>query len=563
MNASALKSDFKSVFEAFRFSAEATPDKPFLYITEGVANAYGIDAGEVSYADALEQISVLREAYAAAGYGREQDKPHRVGLMVDNRPSYFFHWFALNALGASVVPVNAEFTPAEQAYLIEFSETCLLIASECHLDKAAAAVAETTLSIPIVADTAAQFPTSPSKAVSEPVLTPSDECAVLFTSGSTGKPKACLLSNEYFLDMGYWYRDVGGLCALEHASERLITPLPLTHMNAMATSAMAMVVTSGCLVQLDRFHPKSWWSSVRESGATICHYLGVMPAILLQLEEQGSDKEHKLKFGFGAGVNPAHHAIFEERFGVPLLEAWAMTETGSGGCVIANHEPRHIGTSCFGTPDPAHVLYRLIDENGNEAEQGELQVKRAGDNPRKSFFTEYYKNEAATAEGWVDGWWHTGDVVRRNPDGSLSFVDRSKNIIRRSGENIAALEVEAVLSRHPGLKIVAVTPAPDEIRGEEVMACVILDDGNQANESTARSLFKHAKAELAYYKTPGYVAFVDEMPLTATQKPKRNEIKQFAKNLIKDISDATSDIKHGASGNTLVFDFRADKKKSK
>ena len=153
-------------------------------------------------------------------------------------------------------------------------------------------------------------------------------------------------------------------------------------------------------------------------------------------------------------------------------------------------------------------------------------------------------------------------MVRRNSDGTLSFVDRSKNIIRRSGENIAALEVEAVLSRHPGLKIAAVTPVPDEIRGEEVMACVILDDDLSANQATAMGLFKHAEAELAYYKTPGYVAFVSDMPLTATQKPKRNEIKQFAKKLIEEINDSAIETKDEQSVRPLVFDFRAQKKKS-
>ena len=570
------RNDFNSVYAAFAHSAAVTPDKPFLCITSDVAAAYDIAAGEISYQSALNTVHMLRDAYLAAGYGRPQDRPHRIGLMVDNRPSYFFHWFALNALGASVVPVNAEFTAAEQAYLLEHSEACLLISSVCHLDTAARAVAASGVNIPIVVDAENEFapslPRLPSpdrskNAADERDLTPTNECAVLFTSGSTGTPKACLLSNEYFLDMGYWYRDIGGLCSLTFATERLITPLPLTHMNAMATSAMAMIVTSGCLVQLDRFHPKTWWTSVRESGATMCHYLGVMPAILLQLDESKADTDHALKFGFGAGVNPAHHAKFELRFGFPLLEAWAMTETGSGGCVIANHEPRHVGTSCFGKPDPAHVIYRLIDESGQDADQGELQVKRAGDNPRKSFFTAYYKNKEATEQGWADGWWHTGDVVKRNPDGTLSFVDRSKNIIRRSGENIAALEVEAVLSRYLGLRMVAVTPAPDEIRGEEVMACVILDDTAEASEATALSLFKHAATELAYYKTPGYVAFLTSMPLTATQKPKRNEIKRLARRLIDAAQDDAQD--DGTSGDdpdlkqSMVFDLRARKKKMK
>ncbi|MEM7466167.1 MAG: AMP-binding protein [Pseudomonadota bacterium] len=543
-------SNFQNVYEAFAASATTHPDKPFLLITASVAQNYDIAAGDISYGQAKIQVDKLAQAYRNAGYVKQTSRPIRVALMVDNRPSFFLHWFALNSLGVSVVPINAEFNAKEQAYLLQQSEACLLVATDCHLERGAEAIRLLATAIPVASD---NDPTFPSIGDAENLSAPntSDECAMLFTSGSTGNPKACLLSNEYYLEMGYWYRDIGGLCELAHAEERLITPLPLTHMNAMATSAMAMVVTAGCLVQLDRFHPKSWWSDVRTSGATICHYLGVMPAILLQMDAATTDADNQIKFGFGAGVNPAHHAKFESRFGFPLIEAWAMTETGSGACIIANHEPRHVGTSCFGKPDPSHVAVRIMDESGQPAEQGELQVRRAGDEPQKGFFTEYYNNPQATAEGWADGWWHTGDVVRRNEDGSLTFVDRSKNIIRRSGENIAALEVEAVLSRHPAPRIVAVTPVPDEIRGEEVMACVILNEDEAPTEDTAMGLFNHVFSELAYYKTPGYIAFVDDMPLTATQKPKRNEIKQLARSLVEDADQAK------------VFDMRAMKKKPK
>mgnify|MGYP001823366280 CR=1 FL=1 len=550
-----MQSNFPSVFAAFTAAAEATPRNPFLCVTAEVAGAYGLTAGEITYAEAASDVGQLIKQYQAAGYGASEHGACRVGLMVDNRPSFFFHWFALNALGASVVPINAEFTAKEQAYLLHHSEVCLMVSAAAHMDKARLAVAELGTEIPIVEDAATVFPNRGNAISDAKPASTNDECAVLFTSGSTGKPKACLLSNEYFLDMGYWYRDIGGLCQLEVGQERLITPLPLTHMNAMATSAMAMVITHGCLIQLDRFHPKSWWSSVRASGATICHYLGVMPAILLQLDESPDDPNTNLKFGFGAGVNSAHHAKFEARFGFPLIEAWAMTETGSGACIIANHEPRHVGSSCFGKPDPNHVAVKLVDESGQEAAQGELLVRRAGADPRKGFFTEYYKNPQATAEGWADGWWHTGDVVRRNDDGSLSFVDRSKNIIRRSGENIAALEVEAVISRHPAPQIVAVTPVPDEIRGEEVMACIILTDENAPSEETALALFEQANRELAYYKTPGYVAFVEEMPLTATQKPKRNEIKSLARNLLAQFQQDPDSL--------AMYDLRNRKKKRK
>src|SRR5690606_12381525 len=146
------------------------------------------------------------------------------------------------------------------------------------------------------------------------------------------------------------------------------------HMNAMAYSVMSMVLTAGCLILLDRFHPRSWWSSVRASGTTIVHYLGVMPAILDKLPVCSQDRDHCVRFGFGAGVDKKLHADFEQRFGSPLLEAWAMTETGAGAVIMANREPRFVGTSRIGI-EGKDVRVCIVDEQGREVragEQGEL-----------------------------------------------------------------------------------------------------------------------------------------------------------------------------------------------
>ena len=255
----------------------------------------------------------------------------------------------------------------------------------------------------------------------------------------------------------------------------MVTPLPLTHMNAMAYSAMAMVLTGGCLVQLDRFHPGSWWQTVRDTGATVVHYLGVMPAMLLGAPPSPVDRAHAVRFGFGAGVDRRQQAAFEQRFGFPLLEAWAMTETGAGAVVIANREPRHVGKSCFGRAEAA----RAVAPGGRgrprcaDGRPGELWVRAAGPDPRRGFFSEYLKDPKATAEAWQGGWFHTGDLVRADADGRLYFVDRRKNVIRRSGENISAVEVESVLAQHPRVAAVAVAPTPDALRGDEVLACVV------------------------------------------------------------------------------------------
>jgi acyl-CoA synthetase (AMP-forming)/AMP-acid ligase II len=358
------------------------------------------------------------------------------------------------------------------------------------------------------------------------------ECALLYTSGTTGRPKGCVLPNEYYVFAGAWYNGIGGLCTLREGQERLITPLPMVHMNAMAYSTMAMILSGGCILPLDRFHPGSWWECVRESCATIVHYLGVMPAMLMGKPAAYADRQHEVRFGFGAGVEKALHGPFEERFGFPLLEAWAMTETGAGAVIIANREPRHVGSSCFGRPEP-EVEVRVVDEAGNDlppGQQGELLVRTAGERPRFGFFREYVKEPEATAEAWAGGWFHTGDIVRADVDGYLYFVDRRKNVIRRSGENISAVEVEGVLRQHPLVANVGVAPVPDPVRGDEVMACVVPNMQIPADQlrPAAEQLVRHCLERLAYYKAPGYVAFCETLPLTATQKIQRGDLRQLA-----------------------------------
>jgi acyl-CoA synthetase (AMP-forming)/AMP-acid ligase II len=521
-----------TVHQAFRDTAARYGAQPFLCILPETAQAYGIAAGELSYAQAAESIEALRAAYARAGYGHG----HRAGLLLENRPAFFLHWFALNALGVSVVPINPDLRAAELEYLTGHSEIALAVAlPERHADLLAAAErAGRELCVMGPDDTPPAAPFAAPLAGSEPdILT---ECALLYTSGTTGRPKGCILPNRYFLHAGGWYARIGGLCELRPGQERMLTPLPLVHMNAMAYSAMAMLLTGGCLIPLDRFHPKTWWDSVRDSGATVLHYLGVMPAILMKAEPSARDKQPAIRFGFGAGVDRKLHQPFEERFGFPLLEAWAMTETGAGAVIIANHEPRHIGSSCFGREEE-DVLVRIVADSGLEAaagEPGELLVRHAGDNPRYGFFAGYLKDQDATSQAWEDGWFHTGDIVRRDADGALRFVDRKKNVIRRSGENISAVEVESVLLQHPLVKAVAVAAVPDAVRGDEVLACVVpesLPAEGVAMAEAARSIVQWSLEQLAYYKAPGYVAFVDSLPLTTTNKIQRGEMKALAPTL--------------------------------
>ncbi len=518
-----------TVAEAFAAAAQAWGQQAFLCVLPETAAIYGIPAGELTYTEAHARIIALREHYAKAGYGYG----HRVGLLLENRPAFFLHWFALNGLGVSVVPINPDLRAAELEYLIDHSEIALAVAlPQRHNDLRTAALA-TGRPLVVIADgevpDMASFPAPGAGRVPDEL----SECALLYTSGTTGRPKGCVLPNRYFLEAGRWYASVGGLATLRPGIERMITPLPLVHMNAMAYSTMAMVLTGGCLIPLDRFHPRSWWSSVRESRASVVHYLGVMPAMLMKAAVTAEDTAHQVRFGFGAGVDRSLHAPFEQRFGFPLLEAWAMTETGAGAVVIANLEPRLVGSSCFGH-ESAHIEVRLIADNGAEAavdEPGELLVRHAGSDPRYGFFAGYLKDEAATDEAWAGGWFHTGDIVKRGADGNLHFIDRRKNVIRRSGENISAVEVESALLQHPLVRSVAVAAVPDPVRGDEVFACVVAPDVESdplVQRAAAEELVNWCLARLAYYKAPGYIAFVEALPLTTSQKVQRGELRTLA-----------------------------------
>ena len=504
----------RSVYTAFQAAAGRFGQRPFLRTPAISAASYAGDAIEYTYESAQARVNALLSSYAA----RDLQAGQRVALAFDARLEVYLHLLALNALGVSVVPLNAGASDEELRHIIGHSDSRFAVSLPEHSARLAG------LDICEVITEDDLFDSSAEPVCADPDL--NREAALLYTSGTTGKPKGCMLSNEYFLAIGEWYIGLGGICSLDE-HDRLLTPLPPNHMNALCTSFTAMMLCGGCVIQLDRFHPRTWWQTVREEQATVIHCLGVMTAILLTLEEEaGDDFAGQVKFCFGPGSDPKHQGAFEQRFGIALIEAWAMTESGAGGMTIACEEPRHVGTRCIGRPVDT-MEYRIVDEKDNDVPTGtpgELLVRSRGDNSRRLFFSGYYKDEAATEDGWKDGWWHTGDVIREGDDGSLYFVDRRKNVIRRSGENIAAVEVEAVLLQHPEVNGCAVCAVPDEIRGDEVFAFLIV---NQPTE--ARAIFDHCMAHLTYFKVPGYIAFVDELPLTASQKVSRGEIKGLAR----------------------------------
>ncbi|QIL82026.1 ATP-dependent acyl-CoA ligase [Diaphorobacter sp. HDW4A] len=516
--------DETTIGEALQAAVERYADNSLLAVPSNPQRSYAPHGVEISYREAGRQIAALARQYREAGYGLG----HRVALLLESRPEHMLHKLALNTLGICVVPVNPDYRRRELNYLMDHSKVDLVVCLPSRLASIRESL-EDTKHQPAVTTvdpndaTSLQLPTAHRAALTGEVHADTP-ASILYTSGTTGQPKGCVLSHAYELAAGKWYASQPGFVSIQEGRERLFNPLPLFHVNASILSFYCMLLSGGCQIQTDRFQPSRWWEEVASSRASIVHYLGVIIPLLLKQPESEWEKKHVIRFGYGAGVEPQLHAVFEQRFGFPLIELWGMTEVVR---TLSDYTAdRQVGTRSFGRGEPG--LEALVaDETGAPTPfgtPGELLVRYSEQTPRKHFFSEYLDDPTATEKAWTGGWFHTGDVVVQDPDGLLHFMDRRKNIIRRSGENIAAAEVEAILLTHPKVQGVAVMAAPDAIREEEVLASIVLVPGESASEELCSELFDFCSKEMAYYKVPGWWWFTDAIPTTGTQKIQKHRI---------------------------------------
>lgn len=517
--------DSSTVGEVFFAAAIRYTDQPFLAFPANPERRYAPQGLELTYAQTAAVVRRLMTCYSSAGYGLG----HRVGLLLENRLEHFFHKLAMNALGVCCVPLNPDHRPKEMSYVIDHAQLDMVIVVDELKTLLQQALELGTVRPALVSlQEASESLPSPKRPAEDAKVDATTIASVLYTSGTTGRPKGCLLSHRYELAAGCWYATRGGLIAFGEACERIYNPLPVFHVNASVFSFYCAMLKGNCQVQTDRFQPGRWFTEVNESRATVVHYLGVVVPMLLNQADHPLERDHRVRFAIGAGVDPQRHAEFERRFGYPLIEIWGMTEFVRA--IFDADEPRQVGTRAIGRVQPG-LEVRVTSDAGEDlpdGSPGELLVRHSATTPRKDAFSGYLHDEAATEESWRGGWFHTGDIVIRDPDGLMHFQERRKNIIRRSGENIAAAEVEAALQSHPAVSQAAVLAVKDEVREEEVMACVVLKTGHgtslDVNDPLVRSLFDHCNQLLSYFKTPGWLWFTHEIPTTGTQKVQKHQL---------------------------------------
>jgi crotonobetaine/carnitine-CoA ligase len=496
-----------------------------------------------SFQAVLKKTLYLAGIFENAGYHSNL----RIALLLGSTPEHYMVKLALNKLGISVVPVNPDYTPDETSYLLEDSKSVLVICSLHYVDQIKRAIKYKKLNLPFAIyenlDSLRPYSSKNKGLVS---VSPETEASLLYTSGTTGRPKGCMLSQNYELMCGEVYTQIGNPINLSFGKDRVINPLPSYHINSGIVTFFGAMLTGNCLIQPERFSVSSWWRDIKDTEATIFHYLGVIIAVLLADNTTDKNALSNLRVGFGAGVEPSLHVEFEDRFGIPLIECWGMTEMCR--VLYVNEEPRQTNTRAMGRPRKG-LEVKVVNENDEEVKRGlpgEMVVRYSQESPRKGAFSGYLNKEKETEEAWKNGWFHTGDTVVMDETEMLFFVDRAKNIIRRSGENIAAAEIENCLFENDLVSKVACISVKDEVREEEVMACIVLKEQVSKTLATAQEIFNHSSERLAYYKTPGYILFMDDLPVTGTQKVVKHKI--FTPEIDPRVIEG-------------VFDFRAQKKR--
>lgn len=444
-------------------------------------------------------------------------KGDRVAILLGNRPETLFTWFAANRLGAIAAMLNPAHKHAELVALFRLMAPRVVVTDE-HRALVEAALAELAEVAP--GERAAIVTPQELPAGGEPphvVVAPDDVCVLIATSGTTGAPKAVMQTHRTYTLTAESFPSWLGLTN----ADRLLATLPFFHINAQAYSTMGALAV-GSLAILRKFSASRFWEEARALGATQFNSVGAMLHILLRTAARPADREHAIRSCYAALALPeATHRAFEERFGLSLTVGYGMSET-TFGTVWPLGEPARYGTMGRLRQHPRLGEVnraRVVRDDGSEApdgESGELWLANPGT------MAGYWRDPAQTKAALEGGWLHTGDVVRRDRDGYFTFVSRKKDVIRRRGENVSAVEIENALASFAGVREVAVIGVPSDLGEEDIVAYVAPEPGMTLDLA---ALTAWAKERLADFKVPQVIHVRDALPRTATER--------IAKHLLK------------------------------
>lgn len=463
----------------------------------------------------FREINQMVNQYANALQQEGISSADHVGVMLPNCSAFPFVWLALAKIGCVMVPINTRYKAFDLKYILNDSDaTALVISSEyafvfAELTREEHQIErlfiiggeESEAGIPLDR-LAAKQPTS----FAAPQLSPDTLMNIQYTSGTTGFPKGALTTHEYWLVLGSFAGN------MMQKDDYFLTLSPFYYMDpqwellACLSIGSTMVLTSQ--ISLENFarcikqYPITWsWGA---EG-------------FLYLEQFIEDKDHALKYMLVGAFSPELHHEIEERFHVKAREVYGMTEIGVG-TYVPFEDDHMVGSGSMGRP-PAFRQLKIVDEVGNETPQGEtgeLIVKGQG------IFKGYYKKPEANQRSFYGEYFRTGDLAYVDEQGYYYFVGRKKDMIRRMGDNISALEVEFALESHPKIAEAAVIGVPDETRGEEVKAYIILAPGETPASIPPEEIIAYCLEKIAKFKVPRYIEYREEFSRTPSGKVEKH-----------------------------------------
>jgi len=472
-----------------------------------------------SYRGAADLVARIAGTLQAAGIVAGD----RVALMCRNRAENLALFLAAGWIGAITVPINTASKGPQIAYYLRNSAAKLFVVEAeylgllDHADFSGLPLARIWVIGEECPASAQGVPCTPlpppAEAVPAAKVGPGDTLAILYTSGTTGPSKGVLCPHaQYF----WWGAHTSRLLGLTDA-DILHTTLPLFHINALNTFAQALL-TGATQIIAPRFSASGFWKSLVASDATVSYLLGAMVPILMSSPPAPEERAHRVRVALGPGVPLPMHGTFRERTGIVLLEGYGSTETNF---VIADpiDRPRTGGMGHIGPGFGA----RVVDQHGKDVAPGTAgELLLRADEPH-AFATGYFGMPEQTAEAFRGGWFHTGDRVTCDYDGSFRFVDRLKDAIRRRGENISSFEVEQVLLSHPGVKAAAVFPVRSALAEDEVMAALVRKAGSPVNEA---DVIAFCEPRLPHFAIPSFIEFMDDLPRTENGKIQKFQLRE-------------------------------------
>jgi acyl-CoA synthetase (AMP-forming)/AMP-acid ligase II len=492
----------RTVADLICAAAERAPDAEFLRFS----------GRSLTFRDVERLTSVVASSLA----GRGIVAGDRVGIMLPNGLDFPVCWLAVLRLGAVAVPISVLYRSADLLHVLADSDARLVIVGPPQAAVADEACVARGLECEVVApEVLHEAGSGADLGPGADLFGPEALANLQYTSGTTGFPKACMLTHGYWLRIGTAVAD-----HVELSSEDVVlTAQPFSYLDPQ-WNVIACLVAGASLVIAPRFSASEFWASVRDEGVTFLYTIGAMPVLLIKQPPDMHDRDHRVRVVLCSGIVPEMHRELEERWGVSWRESYGMTETGAD-LLVPLEDDSTVGSGAVGRPIPGKRI-KVVDEAGREVPQGDVGELVISGQP---MMLGYWNQPEATARTMQRDGLHTGDLVFVDADGYVHIVGRTKDMVRRSGENVAAAEVEGVLCQHAEVRNAAVVAVSDAIRGEEVRAVIQLADlGIPKNAELAGALAGFVRERLAAFKVPRYVTFVDCLPLTPSGRVAKHQL---------------------------------------